>query len=255
MIRTKGPLWLALSLAALFLLVPLAQAQGNPMVQVANNPTLGEILTDSKGMTLYMFTKDSPGTSACTGGCLQAWPPLTAATGETPALASGVSGKLTTFQRADGATQVEFNDMPLYYFAQDKAPGDVKGQGVGGFWFVINPTSGPVKTAAAGATAEPGATAVGGATAATGSSAAAGATAEPDAGAPIRGATPPAVNPLVTASAPITMGTTSTATQVPPGTLPTTGGDNTTGWLAPLLGALVLFALAGFGLATARRTR
>ena len=58
----------------------------------------------SNGMTLYMFDMDTPGsnTSACTGGCISTWPPLTVPAGTTPTAASGISGQLGTFTRADG---------------------------------------------------------------------------------------------------------------------------------------------------------
>jgi predicted lipoprotein with Yx(FWY)xxD motif len=84
----------------------------------------------SNGMTLYMFDKDSPGsgTSACTGGCLTTWPALTVPAGTTPTLASGVSGQLATFTRADGqGIQVTFNGHPLHFYSGDTKPGDANG--------------------------------------------------------------------------------------------------------------------------------
>ena len=130
-------------------------AQDGGTVQVADNSTFGQILTDGSGKTLYMFTNDTPGVSNCSDNCATAWPPLTVAAGVTPTLASGITGTLTTLARADGTTQVAFNDMPLYYYAQDAAAGETKGQGVGDKWWVINPATGPNKTMpAAAATAE-----------------------------------------------------------------------------------------------------
>lgn len=109
---------------------------------VRSDPKLGMILTDPSNRTLYWYTKDSPGKSVCTGGCLSAWPPF-AATG-TPTLPAGVPGTLGTITRSDGTTQVTYDDMPLYYFAKDTAPGDTTGQGVGKVWYVITPTAGPL---------------------------------------------------------------------------------------------------------------
>jgi predicted lipoprotein with Yx(FWY)xxD motif/plastocyanin len=109
-----------------------------PTIFVRQDPTLGTILTDPKGMTLYLFTKDTaPGESSCYDKCAQNWPPFTA---EEPfSLPFGVQGELTTVQRTDGTTQVAYNGIPLYYFAGDAAPGDVNGQNVGDVWFVLGP--------------------------------------------------------------------------------------------------------------------
>jgi len=84
----------------------------------------------SNGMTLYTFTKDTAdsGTSACTGGCLTNWPALTVGAGAVPTGDATVTGKLGTIVRADnGATQVTYNGLPLYFFAKDTAPGDTNG--------------------------------------------------------------------------------------------------------------------------------
>jgi len=108
-------------------------------VAVQTDPKLGKILTDSKGRTLYVFKKDSPGKSACTGNCLKTWPPY-AARGALQ-LPSEVSGTLDTFTRPDGTKQVTYGGVPLYYFSGDTAPGDTKGQGIGNVWFAATPSS------------------------------------------------------------------------------------------------------------------
>ena len=111
-----------------------------PTVMVASNQTLGSILVDAKGMTLYVFTKDTANTSNCSGGCATAWPPLTVPAGVTPTAGSGVQGTLGTIQRSDGSYQVTINGMPLYYFAQDTKAGDTDGQGVQSVWYVVGAT-------------------------------------------------------------------------------------------------------------------
>ncbi len=104
--------------------------------------SLGSILVDGKGMTLYMFTKDSANMSACTGQCLVAWPPLLGK----PTMGSGVDdSKLGSFQRADGSTQATYNGWPLYYWKGDTKAGDVSGQNVSGVWFVLDRDGKPVK--------------------------------------------------------------------------------------------------------------
>ena len=93
-------------------------------------------------MTLYLFTKDTPNTSNCTGQCLMAWPPLLGK----PTAGQGVdASKLGSFQRADGSTQASYNGWPLYYWQQDAKPGDVTGQDVNGVWYVLDRNGAAVK--------------------------------------------------------------------------------------------------------------
>ena len=111
--------------------------------------TAGNIVVDAKGMSLYFFTKDvkDSGTSACTGACLTAWPPVTS-TAATPA-AEGITGTVGTITTPDGAKQLTLNGLPLYYFDQDKNPGDVLGQGVNDVWYLANPAGEMIKKAGA----------------------------------------------------------------------------------------------------------
>ncbi len=99
----------------------------------------GTVLAGSTGMTLYTYAKDSDATSACSGGCATAWPPLTVPAGQVPTAGSGVTGTLATLTRADGTVQVTYNGWPLYYWQGDKAAGDVTGDGVNSF-AVATPT-------------------------------------------------------------------------------------------------------------------
>jgi predicted lipoprotein with Yx(FWY)xxD motif len=119
-----------------------SQAAMAATVMLANDPKLGAFLVDGKGMSLYIFTKDTPGVSNCSGKCLAAWPPLVAS-GDLVA-GPGVTGKLGSITRDDGTKQVTYNDMPLYYWASDTKAGDMTGQGVGGVWFLMSPTA-PIK--------------------------------------------------------------------------------------------------------------
>jgi predicted lipoprotein with Yx(FWY)xxD motif len=108
------------------------------MLQSTQNSSLGNILTDDKGMTLYMFSKDQPGQSNCSGGCAQAWPALIVDDESAQlSLPQDITGKLGVIDRPDGKYQVTLNDMPLYHFARDTKPGDANGQGIGGVWSVI----------------------------------------------------------------------------------------------------------------------
>jgi predicted lipoprotein with Yx(FWY)xxD motif len=90
----------------------------------------GTVLVDGKsGMTVYIFTKDvkDSGKSACTGGCIDTWPALTVPAGATPSGGASLTGKLATITRDDGTLQVTYNGLPLYFFKNDKAPGDANG--------------------------------------------------------------------------------------------------------------------------------
>jgi predicted lipoprotein with Yx(FWY)xxD motif len=98
------------------------------------------LVAGSNGMTLYIFTDDvkDSGKSACTGQCLTTWPALTVAAGETPTGGTAVTGKFGTIVREDdGTTQVTYNGLPLYFFANDKAPGDANG--IYEKWEVVKP--------------------------------------------------------------------------------------------------------------------
>jgi predicted lipoprotein with Yx(FWY)xxD motif len=112
-----------------------AQQGATGTVAVANT-ALGEVLVDAKGRTLYAFTKDKGDQSVCSGKCAAAWPALTVTGAATPG--TGVQASmLSTAKQANGATQVTYGGKPLYYFAGDKAPGETKGQGLNGVWFVV----------------------------------------------------------------------------------------------------------------------
>ena len=95
--------------------------------------SLGPVLTGPNGLTLYTRTGDTATTSSCTGQCATAWPPLTVATGATATGGTGVTGTFATLTRADGTLQVTYKGLPLYGWQKDAKPGDVTGQGVGGF--------------------------------------------------------------------------------------------------------------------------
>jgi predicted lipoprotein with Yx(FWY)xxD motif len=116
---------------------------------------MGSFLTGKDGMTLYVFTKDAPDKSVCTGQCATAWPPLTASPGATVSGPSSATMQFGTITRSDGTTQVTYNHMPLYYFSGDSKAGDTNGQGAQGVWFVA-PVTGSLPAAASPSTASGG---------------------------------------------------------------------------------------------------
>ncbi|MGW5675591.1 COG4315 family predicted lipoprotein [Streptomyces sp. NPDC003860] len=112
-----------------------AKPAGASIVQVADS-SLGRILVDEKGRTLYGFTKDKPGASSCDADCVAVWPALTSA--RDIAAGPGVQAALLTEAKLEeGAEQAVYGDWPLYYYVGDTAAGDVNGQGLDGEWFAI----------------------------------------------------------------------------------------------------------------------
>jgi predicted lipoprotein with Yx(FWY)xxD motif len=108
-------------------------------VTVSNSADLGDFLVAPNGMTLYKFDNDAAGVSNCADQCAENWPPFTVGENDRLVGGAGVMGELATIERADGGLQVTYNGMPLYYWAQDAAPGDTTGQGVGEVWWVVAP--------------------------------------------------------------------------------------------------------------------
>jgi len=118
-------------------------AAGAVTLQLANS-TLGKILVDGDGNTLYLFGNDAPNAPACDTGCLGNWPALVSDGAATVGEGLNVAD-VGTVTAADGSTQVTFSGHPLYSFAGDAAPGDVNGQGLGGVWYVVGADGNAVK--------------------------------------------------------------------------------------------------------------
>jgi predicted lipoprotein with Yx(FWY)xxD motif len=110
--------------------------------------SLGKVLADARGNTVYMFTTDSSGKSTCNSTCLQYWPPV--APGKA---ASTVTGKVASTSTTTGGKVATVAGWPVYTFSQDQKPGDIKGEGFsdfGGTWYAVSPSGQPVKSAAGG---------------------------------------------------------------------------------------------------------
>jgi predicted lipoprotein with Yx(FWY)xxD motif len=103
---------------------------------------IGTVLMTPGGFTLYYLKTETNGNITCTGDCASAWPPLLASSGKVPAASPEVAPHLGTIERPDGTVQVTFHDKPLYTYASDSAPGETKGQGVGGVWFAATTSAG-----------------------------------------------------------------------------------------------------------------
>jgi predicted lipoprotein with Yx(FWY)xxD motif len=112
----------------------------------AASSKLGMVLVDGSGRTLYLFEKDQPNQSTCSGACAAAWP-VDHSSGP-PKAGSGVQASLLgTINRSDNSTQVTYNGHPLYYYSGDSQAGQQNGQGLNNFgaaWFVVAPAGGKV---------------------------------------------------------------------------------------------------------------
>jgi predicted lipoprotein with Yx(FWY)xxD motif len=107
------------------------------MVKVSDTSS-GKTLVDSKGMTLYFFTKDVPGSgkSSCSGQCAATWPVFSGdVIAVSPPLASS---DFSSFARDDGIKQATYKGRPLYYYNADTKLGDTKGQGINNVWFIAD---------------------------------------------------------------------------------------------------------------------
>jgi predicted lipoprotein with Yx(FWY)xxD motif len=122
-----------------------AQAKG-PVISTAST-SLGTILVDARGHTLYLFAKDKSGKSACAGACATAWPPVIAS-GKPIA---GMGAKLSLLgetKRGDGRMQVTYNHHPLYTFVKDTKKGQTAGENVDAFgaeWYAVSPAGAKVQ--------------------------------------------------------------------------------------------------------------
>jgi predicted lipoprotein with Yx(FWY)xxD motif len=119
---------------------PSSTANGQAATVSLAKTGLGNVLVGSQGRTIYLFQADSGTTSACTGACASAWPPVRV-TGQ-PTGGSGINSSLLgTTARSDGNPQVTYNGHPLYLYVGDQKAGDTTGQGLnafGGGWFVLS---------------------------------------------------------------------------------------------------------------------
>jgi predicted lipoprotein with Yx(FWY)xxD motif len=103
--------------------------------------SLGKVLVDERGMTLYTFKNDPPneGKSVCNGNCASIWPPVPAPASGNPSKPADAAGAIVVITRDDGSKQVAYAGQPLYRYTPDTAAGETKGEGVGGNWFVARP--------------------------------------------------------------------------------------------------------------------
>ena len=128
------------SLAGLSGALAATDSQTGTRVSAASS-SLGRIIVDGRGRTLYLFEKDKRGHSACSGACAMYWPPLI--THGKPIAGRGVKTSLLgTIRRANGARQVTYAGHPLYRYLLDTKSGQTNGEGLqdfGGGWDALSP--------------------------------------------------------------------------------------------------------------------
>jgi predicted lipoprotein with Yx(FWY)xxD motif len=108
-----------------------------PTVLLREKESAGKYLTDEKGMTLYYYKNDLDSQSTCIDNCIKRWPAFYR---ETVTVPDGLNANdFGTISRIDGPKQTAYRGRPLYYWSDDKQPGDMKGQGINNAWYVIYP--------------------------------------------------------------------------------------------------------------------
>ena len=121
-------------------------SDANTSIGEAEVGSVGEVLVNGDGFTLYHLTTESAGSITCTDQCASKWPPVLAQ--DVPA-ATGRPGTFAIADRPDGGRQLTYDDLPLYTYSGDTAPGQATGQGVGGVWFAV-PASGATSGSGSG---------------------------------------------------------------------------------------------------------
>lgn len=112
-------------------------AKSDYAIMLGTSKDAGNYLTDDYGRALYYFDKDTSGKSACEGNCLVNWPAYSSSSASFPSTING--SDIGTITRSDGSKQASYKGFPLYYFLNDKAHGDLNGQGVNDVWYIVDP--------------------------------------------------------------------------------------------------------------------
>jgi predicted lipoprotein with Yx(FWY)xxD motif len=108
--------------------------------------SLGKVLVDASGHTVYVLSADGPNHSTCSSSCLQLWP------GVAPGSHAGLAAKVGSTATPGGPMTATVAGHPVYTFSGDQSPGDVKGEGLqdfGGVWYAVSPSGAAVTAAAA----------------------------------------------------------------------------------------------------------
>jgi predicted lipoprotein with Yx(FWY)xxD motif len=127
---------------------PAARASSAATVQLRNT-SLGRILVNASGFTLYEFTRDSRNNDTCVKvrGCSKVWPAL--GVRGNPTAGTGVRASLlSTIRLPGGARQLTYAGHPLYTYAEATERAETAYVGVssfGGRWDAVNARGGAVR--------------------------------------------------------------------------------------------------------------
>jgi len=140
----ESKLGLSVLVVAILATAAVAEMANNYAINTSTNKTLGTYLVNQTGFTLYYFKMDpGNGTSTCSGDCVTLWPPFYAKNVTVP---TGLNtSDFASITRKDSMKQTTFKGWPLYHYSKDMMPGDAKGQGFKGIWFVVDPMKFPPK--------------------------------------------------------------------------------------------------------------
>ncbi|MBN2096743.1 hypothetical protein JW752_05130 [Candidatus Peregrinibacteria bacterium] len=111
---------------------------GTSILRLRTKEEVGSFLTAKNGKTLYVFTSDSPHQSNCYKQCERNWPPYLDGEFELTT-EEGITGEISLTERTDGSQQITYNGQPLYFYINDKNPGDIYGHQINNIWFVAQP--------------------------------------------------------------------------------------------------------------------
>lgn len=142
-----GNLWWAMTPSGLtatsYPLTPATYGAAQATTLTVVQTRFGSVIANDRGQVVYTYADDTTTTSACNADwCLVDWPPLQSQ--GTPTESPSISARVGVISGAGGTIQVTLGGHPLYTFAGDLHPGDVRGQGIGGDWFLISPDGIPV---------------------------------------------------------------------------------------------------------------
>ena len=129
---------------------PSTPATKSISLSVRTLPTVGAVLVDAEGRTLYTFAPDKHSTVTCVSSCTALWPSLKLASGETAAGSPQLKASLLgSDPDPEGGHVVTYAGWPLYTYAADAAAGQDNGQAIetnGGRWYVIAPSGKVITT-------------------------------------------------------------------------------------------------------------
>lgn len=134
-----------------------ASGSGTQTVITTHSGSSGTFLTDGSGNAVYLWVKDGKNSSACSGACAGAWPPVPVK-GKLVASGGARSSDLGSITRSDGTKQVTYDGHPLYYFAGDSSAGQTNGQGSDGFgakWWLVSPSGAQITGSESGSGSSP----------------------------------------------------------------------------------------------------